>query len=322
MRHIVIGANGFTGTWLVKDLLSRGADVVACDVSEPTVPSDADFLAVDITQPDSVQRLSLEPGDIVYLLAARQYHGPVPHRGRQHFFQEVNVDGTRHVLAHMVSNDCKRLIYFSTDMVYGLPDQVPVQVSHPRRPLGEYGESKKLSEDVIDHFRKLGVNITVFRPRLIIGPGRLGILAKLFFAIEKNLPVPLIGNGANCYQMISVFDCVSAIRCAVEKGVPNAEFNLGSENPPSVYTLLSQLIERSGSRSILVKTPGTLVKMALALLDKTGLTLLHREQYAIADVDYLVDIELTKEVLQWTPQYSDVDMIQAAFEEYSAKGQV
>ncbi len=33
-----------------------------------------------------------------------------------------------------------------------------------------------------------------FPPRLIIGPGRLGILEKLFKLINYNLPVPMIGS--------------------------------------------------------------------------------------------------------------------------------
>jgi dTDP-glucose 4,6-dehydratase len=54
------------------------------------------------------------------------------------------------------------------------------------------------------------MNISMFRPRLIIGPGRLGILEKLFKLIDMNLPVPMIGSGKNPYQFISVFDCAEA----------------------------------------------------------------------------------------------------------------
>jgi dTDP-glucose 4,6-dehydratase len=81
------------------------------------------------------------------------------------------------------------------------------------------------------------LNATIFRPRLIAGAGRLGILVKLFELIRRGLPVPMIGNGTNRYQMVAVEDCVSAALLAVE-GCPTGPFNLGSDAPPMVRDLL------------------------------------------------------------------------------------
>ena len=91
---------------------------------------------------------------------------------------------------------------------------------HPVAPLGEYGLSKLKTEELAAEWRKHGMNISLFRPRLIIGPGRLGILEKLFKLIDWNLPVPMIGSGKNPYQFISVFDCAEAARLAWKAGVP------------------------------------------------------------------------------------------------------
>lgn len=175
-------------------------------------------------------------------------------------------------------------------MVYGKPQRLPVDINHNRKPYRPYGQSKKKAEDLCKLYRDKGINITIFRPRLIIGPGRLGVLGKLFFLINKNLPVPMIGNGANHYQMVSVLDCVSAIRFAVNKGVPNQEYNLGSKDPPSVEELLGNFIKRVRSNSFLIKTSGSLIKPILKLLDKLGLTLMSEEQFMIADENYIVDI--------------------------------
>ena len=71
-----------------------------------------------------------------------------------------------------------------------------------------------------------------------------------------NLPVPTIGNGKNHYQMISVFDCVSAILCAIDKGLPNKEYNLGSKNSPDIRTLLKGVIASAHSHSVVIPTPG------------------------------------------------------------------
>lgn len=195
MKHVIIGGDGFTGRFLAKALLKTKQKVLVCDVNDDNMAiyKGAEFIKVDITNPRSLDAVSLGEDDIVYHLAARQYHLRVPRRGRREFFDEVNVSGTRDVLDLMMKNGCKKLVYFSTDMVYGLPDRVPVETDHPQRPLGPYGQSKLKSERLCSEYRNKGLQITIFRPRLIIGPGLLDVLAELFRLIDKNLPVPLIG---------------------------------------------------------------------------------------------------------------------------------
>lgn len=316
-KYIVFGGDGFVGHYLIKELLQRGEKVLACDmVQTADIYENCDFQKVDITNTDELKKVKMSADDIVIHLAARQYHLPVPREGRNEFFFEVNYQGTANILAEMAKKGCCRMIYFSTDMTYGKPQYLPVDVNHPQNPFGPYGSSKKASEDLCRQYRQKGFHITIFRPRMILGPGRLGILKKLFKLIELNLPVPMIGNGKNCYQMISVFDCVSAILKACEKGIPNSEYNLGSFNPPTVYDLLAGVIKNVGSKSMLLPTNGMLVKKCLALLGNMGIELLYKEQYEIADENYLVDIEHTMKDLDWQPEFDDTDMLYQAYEYY------
>jgi dTDP-glucose 4,6-dehydratase len=146
----------------------------------------------------------------------------------------------------------------------------------------------------------------------------VGILGSLFKLIRRSLPVPLIGNGRNRYQMVSVFDCASAAVCSARKGVVNGEFNLGSADPPSVRDLLGSLIRHAGSRSILVPMPAAPLKSALRLLDRLDLPLLVPEQFEVADKDYVVDIEPTIRMLDWRPRHGDEDMMLEAYRQYVA----
>lgn len=319
MRHIIIGGNGFVGRHLARRFLDMGEEVVVCDIErDPSLDiyERAKFLPIDITKDTDVERIPCGPDDIVHHQAARQYYQPVPKRHQRAFFEQTNCQGTERILRHMARHGSARMVFFSTDMVYGLPNTVPVPPTHARRPLGHYGWSKKRAEEVCDEYRARGTNITMFRPRLIIGPGRLGVLKKLFKLIDKGYPVPLIGDGSNQYQMVSVFDCVAAIEAAVNKGIPNRNYNLGSADPPSVEKLLTKLIASAGSRSRLIKSPARVMKSALATLERIGAPLLYREQYQIADVNYVVDISETIKDLGWIPQFGDEDMLFAAYDEY------
>lgn len=316
-RHVITGGSGFTGSALIRQLAPTGAKIVVFDLRPPPpeLQDQVEYVAGDVTNPADVARLHFSADDAVYHLAARQFADDVPARGRDAWFAEVNAGGTRILVDAMQAGGARRLVFFSTDMTYGLPTQCPVSPDHPQNPLGPYGRSKLQAERIIRE--AAGVRVTIFRPRLITGPGRLGILGKLFRLIRAGLPVPMIGKGDNRYQMVGVEDCARAAIMAVEADCPPGPFNLGSATPPTTKELLQAIIRRQNSRSILLPVPSSLLKPVLAGLDKIGLTLLYPEQFGIADRDILLDTSEAERVLGWTPLEDDIDMMNAAYEAFA-----
>lgn len=318
MKYIIFGGNGFVGRYLANKLVEQGKEVLVVDKLaniDERIDKRCTYKQLDIRDKKALQDLDIKIEDILVNLAANQYHTKVP-RDRKTYFFETNTTATRNILETALSKGCKNYIMFTTDMTYGKPQYLPVDTLHPQNPFGPYGQSKKVCEEICREYRQKGMNITIFRPRMINGPGRLGILVKLFKLIDWNLPVPTIGNGKNHYQMISVFDCVDAILCAVEKGIPNKEYNLGSKESPDITTLLKGVVKSAGSRSLVIHTPGKFVKFALNVMDKIGLTIMYPEQFMIADEEYVLDISETEKDLDWTPKYNDEDMLKEAYRMY------
>ena len=320
MKHIIIGGDGFVGTVLAADLARRGENVLIADIvkSAHDVYDKVPFHYTDITDRTSLAGLEFGPDDMIYNMSARMLSPIQPRAKRQEFFWPVNYHGVENLLRLMRARGCNRLVHYTTDMVYGHAQKVPVTEDHPKAPLGEYGLSKLKTEELCQDFRDKGMNITIFRPRLIIGPGRLGILARLFRLVDAHLPVPMIGSGRNAYQFVSVFDCASAARLAWQAGVPNRAYNLGSDDPPTVRDLLGRLIKEAGSKSILLPTPPRLVKLALDALDVINLPLMDPEQYLIADEHCIVDTSAAKRDLGWSGTCRDEDMLIDAYKEYRA----
>ncbi len=320
MRYVVIGGTGFLGAHLTDELIKDGEEICILDIVKyrGDISEKTNFYHFDICDTESINAFDFRKDDIVVHLAANQYHHKVPHgkEAAHDYFFGTNYYGTKNLLEAMEKKGCTRMIFFSTDMTYGKPQYLPVTPSHPQVPFGFYGESKKAAEELCCTYREKGFAITIFRPRMILGPGRLGILSKLFRLMKMNFPVPLIGNGENCYQMVSVFDCVQAIRKCVQHGIPNKEYNLGSDCPPTVYELLQDVISTVGSHSVLLRTNGNLVKRTLSFLEKLGISPMYREQYEIADENYILDIQDTKRDLDWHPEYNDKDMLYQAYEFY------
>ena len=223
MKHVIFGGDGFVGRYLARDLLAEGEQVLICDLRRSDLPiyEQAQFLQVDITSRDAVATVPIAADDIVHNVAARMLHPIIRRRDRYEYFYSVDYHGAVHIAEAMERAGCDRLVQFSTDMVYGpIQTAPPIRTDHPRVPIGEYSASKKALEDFCIGKRGQGLKVSIFRPRLINGPGRVGILGNLFRLIRHSLPVPLIGNGRNRYQMVSVFDCASAAVCSVTSGSP------------------------------------------------------------------------------------------------------
>ena len=321
MRHVIFGGDGFVGRHLAPKLVADGETVIVADIVKSDLPHyrSARFITCDVTDPASVAAVGLNADDVVYTLSAKML-SPIQVRAKRHdFFFPVNFHGTKNIMQAMDKAGASKLVHYTTDMIYGHTVVLPMTEEHPVAPLGEYGLSKLKTEELAVEWRKRGMSISLFRPRLIIGPGRLGILEKLFKLIDWNLPVPMIGSGRNPYQFISVFDCAEAARAAWKAGVPNEAYNLGSINPPPVRKLLGDLISHAGSRSILLPTPGWAVKRTLDLLDLMNMPIMDPEQYLIADEECVLDVSKAERQLGWVPQYRDEDMLIAAYSEYRAK---
>ena len=115
---------------------------------------------------------------------------------------------------------------------------------------------------------------------------------------------------------LRVLILASACVAAWKAGFPNEAYNLGSDDPPPVRKLLGDLIKHAGSKSILLPTPASLVKLTLDTLDAINLPIMDPEQYKIADEICILDTSKAKRELGWAPQYRDEDMLLAAYTEY------
>lgn len=321
MKHIIFGGDGFVGRHLAQILLQDGQEVVVADIVKSDLPHYARvrFVQCDVTDLDQVMQVEIGPDDMVYNMAAKMLSPLQIRSKRWEFFWPVNYYGAENIMKATAKSGANRLVQFTTDMVYGHTVQSPQTEDHPCAPLGEYGKSKWATEQLAAEWRKQGMKISIFRPRLIIGPGRLGILEKLFKLIDANLPVPMIGSGKVPYQFISVFDCASAAYAAWKGGVPNEAYNLGSDAPPSVRKLLGDLIVHAGSKSFLVPTPAFAVKATLAAFDRFNMPIMDPEQYLIADEMCVRETRKLQAELDWKPQYNDGAMLIAAYDEYRAK---
>ncbi len=312
-RHLITGAAGFLGRYLVRALLARGEPVRALDLRRPDdAEPEAEWIIADIRDADAVRR-ACEGMEVVYHLAALI---PQRHADRA-TMRAVNVEGTRHVLESARAAGVRRMVFLSSAEVYGIPQIVPCPEEGPPAPLGEYGHNKVAAEALCMAAAEQGLEVTILRPPTIVGPGLdEPFLVGMLTAIHQGQPVMLIGRGENRFQFVHAGDVVDA--CLRAAGHPEAvgrAFNIGAADVPPIRTLVDQVIARVGSASAVRSIPEWLARLAVALLRPFGKAPLEPEHLAIAVADYLFDITRAREVLGWEPRWS---VLEAVLDTYRA----
>jgi len=311
---LVTGAGGLLGRELIRQLSEAGLSSRGLDHRKPTY-SATESIVGDLLRPDDC-RIACHGISTVVHTAARHHHSPMPRWGREQFF-DANVEMTHNLVRAAEKAGVRHFIYISTDMVYGIPPKRPLTEVDVPAPLGPYGRSKQSSERTCLIARPHGMCVTIFRPRLLIGPGRLGVLQRLFDRIRLGQAIPVLGSGLHRYQMASVSDVAAACILAVKNPLDEI-FNLGSADPPPVRTLLSQLCRRANSTSKLRFLPFSIARAALWGLHAARLAPLVPEQFLAAGVDFVLDTTKAQTLLGWQPRLTDVDMLWSAYESYVA----
>lgn len=303
----ISGGSGFLGARLARRLLADGVLVRSLDLVPPDDPG-VDAIVGDIRRPEDAAALCRDADVLVHAAAA------LPIRGAAAELRSINVDGTAVLLRAAERAGVRRIVMVSTAVVYGLQPPPIAEEAEPR-PIEAYGRAKLEAERLV-----LAQAGAVLRPTAFLGPGRLGVFGILFRFVREGRRVYTLGPGRNRYQLLDVDDLVEAIRLVVARPVAGETFNLGADSPGTVREELDALVRHAGSASRVTSLPAGPARVALATLDRLGLSPLSRWHYASADRDVVLDTARAKEQLGWTPRFGNADTLARAYDWYVREG--
>lgn len=210
-----VGASGFVGTRLIE--------LVKGDFHLKNVDKQQSHFFPELTVLGDVRDLNsmeaeLAGFDTVVLLAAEHRDDVSP----TSLYYDVNVQGTRNVLAAMTKNGVKNIIFASSVAVYGL-NKVNPDESHPEDPFNHYGKSKWQAEEVLREWYNEepdARSLTIVRPTVIFGERNRGNVYNLLKQIAGG-KFAMVGSGTNYKSMAYVGNIVEFIKYKllnVEKG--------------------------------------------------------------------------------------------------------
>ena len=216
---LVTGAAGHIGNVLVRELVNKGEEVRALILPGEDTTSiyglDIEIIVGDVLDPDSLDR-AMRGIEIVYHLAGVISILP----DKNDLMWQVNVEGTRNVLAAAKRAGVKRLVHtasihaLSRNWIGMINEDVPFD---PNATAGGYDRTKAAASLLVLEAAKEGLDAVIVCPTGVIGPhdysgSEMGDLIKDWLKKKLNFLV----RGA--YDFVDVRDVANGMILACERG--------------------------------------------------------------------------------------------------------
>ena len=309
---LITGGAGFFGDVLKTKLLKSGISCISIDVQpDGSYHPRLRAIRADIRESAVLDTLMSERCvDAVFHCAAILGHD-VKSRRR---LWDVNVCATRTLAKLMVKHNIPKMVFVSSNCLWGRSLGRPVTEDDEPCPIEIYGRSKWEAEKALREFGD-DLDVTVLRSPTIVGSGRLGLLGILFEFIREGRNVPVVGSGANRYQFIYAPDladaCVRAALC------PGREvFNVGSDDVKPLRDVYEEVIKRAGTGAGVVSLPRTPMLALMRLANTMKLSPLGPYHYRMIAEDFEFDTSKVKSALGWAPTLTNEAMLREAYEYY------
>lgn len=308
---LVVGGCGYIGTHMVRALLEAGYHAVVLDnlsTGHLELLPGGEFIHGDIGDDRVLDHLFTKYDiDAVMHFAAFIEVGESVKNPLKYY--NNNVSATINLLEAMHRHGVEKFIFSSSAAVYGAPEYTPINECHPCKPSSPYGQTKLMVETILREcsqaFGICSVALRYFNAAGADPNGGIGevhnpethlIPLAINAALQKGPPLCLFGDdydthdGTALRDYVHVCDLTDAhikALCALENGQKSLALNLGCSVGYSVQEVISAVGRVTGKTvpcTVAQRRPG--------------------------DPAVLVaDASLAKEVLDWEPQYSDLDTI-------------
>jgi UDP-glucose 4-epimerase len=265
-RVLITGGLGFIGSNLARRLVDDGASVVVVDSLVPeyggllyNVSGIEDRVTVNISdvRDEHSVRVLVRDQDVVFNLAGQTSH--LDSMTDPYTDLEINARSQLSILeACRHENPDAKIVFASTRQIYGRPQRLPVDESHPIVPVDVNGINKTAGEWYhLLYGEVYGLRTAVLRltntygPRMRVRDARQTFLGIWIRRALEDQELLVYGDGAQRRDLTYVDDAVDAFLAAAASDNANGRvFNLGGPPPISLIDLAHLVTETAGSGSV------------------------------------------------------------------------
>lgn len=285
---LVLGAGGFLGGHLCRELKRRGASVHGFGRrrSYPEALEGARWTTGEFADRAALARAVDGAEHVFHLLG-----GTTPESSNKDPVADLEAGATAslHLLEICRAAGVRKVVFLSSGgTVYGVPASVPIREDAPTDPISAYGVSKLAVEKYLHLYRHLhGLDYAVLRVANPFGPWqdpdrRQGVVPAMMQAVLDGRPPEIWGDGRVVRDYLYAADAAEAVADAAAHTGAHRVFNVGSGVGRSVLDLLRDI--------------GT------ALGRGTGLAAAHKPGRATDVPMNVLDTSLIRREMGWTPR--------------------
>jgi UDP-glucose 4-epimerase len=316
-RVLITGGLGFLGSNLARELVAVGSEVVLVDSLIPEYGGNLANIAgiedrVTVNVSDVRDRHSLRAlvtgRDVLFNLAGQTSHVD----SMENPFTDLDINCTSQL---SILETCRhhnpdlRIVFAGTRQIYGRPQYLPVDESHPLAPVDVNGINKTAGEWYhLLYGEVYGLRVAVLRltntygPRMRVRDARQTFLGYWFRQVLAGETIKVFGDGLQRRDFNYVDDAVRALLLAGSRDEANGGvFNLGSSEVVNLLELAQLLVEvNGGGEYVVVPFPP--------------------ERKAIDIGDYFADYGRIEAALGWRPAVPLAEGIASSLSFYREHG--
>lgn len=255
-KILVIGASGFAGPYLCKNLIDSGYDVFGSKLESQKQNFNGQCVNLNILNEDEIIKTidEIKPDYIIHLAA--QSSVKLSWDNPSLTFN-INVIGIINIFEALRKLNLRpRILIVGSSEEYGKVNKNLIDENIETDPLNFYALSKVTQEKIaLIYHKNYGFDVICARSFNHIGPGQstqfvVSNFAKQIVDIEKtnkdgNI---YVGNLSAKRDFSDVRDIVNAYRLLIEKGQNGQLYNVGSGNSIEISEILSKLISLSKAK--------------------------------------------------------------------------
>lgn len=250
-RVLVTGASGFTGRYMVQELLAHGWQVVALQAQGAQAQtSDVEVVHADLLDVQALRQVvqQVQPQAVIHLAAVAF----VAHGNAQDFYA-VNVVGTRNLLAALaeLEQPPQRVLLASSANVYGNTASGALDENTPFNPANDYAVSK-VAMEMMARLWAHRLPLVITRPFNYTGVGQSAqfLVPKIVEHFRARAERIELGNLEVWRDFSDVRQVVQTYRRLLELPAltSGAVFNVGSGRLHSLREILAMAQDITGHR--------------------------------------------------------------------------
>lgn len=289
-KYLITGATGFLGRAVTAEIAHKGAEIYALTLAgdrlADKLPAGVHRVEGDVCNISSLENFFGVAGSDTCVIHCAGIVSVATHPGRKIY--EVNVGGTKNIVAQCFAHNVGKLIYVSS--VHAIPEKpkgTEISESYdfsPKSVCGDYAKSKAIATRHVLAAAGRGLNASIVFPSGIIGPGdeaHGSITSMLTSFLSGKLPIAVRGG----YDFVDVRDVARGIAACAEYG-EKAKCYILSGHYATIKDILSNIKLLTGIQRTVSYLPIGFARLVAPMYEKHSV----RRKKPLFFTPYAVDV--------------------------------